>query len=401
MNTDDKFLRETYKLEQTVIKAFSDKVARQKQLEWWINREDELKAWVDIIEKAASGYTNHIALIIGSYGRGKTLSLFKIVDEAEKHDKIYPIFLTFKGEEKSKPGIDFILRVFKNINFDKLGESKTNEELKTAIERIPNSLEEAKNILYRIYFGKTSPNHTLLFSDRVQAKSEISKLALYYLRGEIKPNASQMKNLGIIRKLDSIDIVKEYLAAILCFLKNLGYNSLLLAIDEFEHLFSLVTKSQQSIYIALLRSLYDLPVGIEIEQENIAKMFFFIAMSEEGWAGMQEMEKRESKIGGPTVPLRERIDSKIILGTFNKDQTRELIEKRLRYNRTKEVFEDDLLIPFTEDFVDFIYEETSGVPRYITVRCGKVLDAGRAERVPKLDSKFAKRVLEESGFFQK
>jgi len=400
VSIDDKFLRETYKLKQTAISAFADKSARKRHLEWWINREDELKTWNDILTHSASGDSNFIALIIGSYGRGKTLSLLKIIDEAEKQDKIYPIFLTLKAEEKSKPGIDFIFRIFKNIDFENLGHNKMNEELKTAIERIPNSLEEAKNILYRLYLGKPSPDHTLFFPDKAQAKSETNKLALYFIRGEIKPNASQMKNLGIIRKLDSIDILKEYLAAILCFLKNLGYNSLLLAIDEFEYLFSLVTKSQQSIYIALLRSMYDFPVGISIEPESLAKMVFFIAISEEGWAGMQEIEKRETAIGGPTVPLQERIGSKITLGTFNKGQTRELIEKRLKFNREGK-FEDKPLIPFTKDFVDYIYEQTGGVPRMITVRCGQVLDAGIAERIPLLDSKFAKRILEERGFFQR
>ena len=53
------------------------------------------------------------------------------------------------------------------------------------------------------------------------------------------------------------------------------------------------------------------------------------------------MERRETTIGGPTKPLQERIDLESILGRFNKSQTRELIEKRLRFNRTKGISEKD------------------------------------------------------------
>lgn len=89
-------------------------------------------------------------------------------------------------------------------------------------------------------------------------------------------------------------------------------------------------------------------------------------------------------MGGPTVPLMERVDEITILRAFNKEETEELIKRVLRYNRTKERFEEDPLIPFTKDFVDYIYKKTKGEPRGIKVRCAQVLDAGLAERVPLL-----------------
>lgn len=403
MKVGNKFLQKKYGLKETVKEAFSDKTARRKQLEWWINREEELKEWRKIIKQSTSLDKNYIVFVIGSYGRGKTLSLLKVIDEAEKYRKIYLSYLNFKGEEKSKPGLDFIFRIFKSIDFDALRGGKTDEELRNAIESIPEVFEESKKVLDKIYFDAISKYRQKLLFKKVQnqkgrKRSELSSLALYFLRGEIKPTASQLKQLGIIRKIENIDIAKEYLTAILCFVKKLGYKTLLLAIDEFEYLFSLVPKSQHSIYIALLRGLYDLPTGFALEPNDVASMVFFIAISEDGWDSLKEMEKRETRIGGPTVPLIERVDATTTLGVFDRNQTEELIIKRLQYNRMKGKFEDQPLIPFTEDFVDYIYEQTDGEPRAIIVRCGQVLDAGLAERVPLLDKDFAQRVLEERGF---
>jgi len=400
MKVDNKFLREEYGLKETIKEALSVKTARKKHLEWWIDREEELKAWRKIIELSTSLNKNYIVFVIGSYGRGKTLSLLKVIDEAEKYKEMCPIYLNFKGEEKSKPGLDFIFRIFKNIDFDKLRSGKTAEELKDVIESVPEVFEEAKNILSKIYFGETDKYQKKLFveNQKGKEKSELSKLALFFLRGEIKPTASQLKQLDIIRKIENIDIAKEYLAAILFFIKKLGYKTLLLAIDEFEYLFSLVPKSQHSIYVALIRGLYDFPVGFTVEPNDVANMVFFIAISEDGWSSLQEIEKREMATGGPTVPLLDRVDATTTLGVFDKNQTREIVIKRLRYHRIKDKFEDKPLLPFTEDFIDYIYKQTGGEQRAIIVRCGQVLDAGFAERVPLLDKDFAQRILEERGF---
>jgi len=396
------FLKKNYRLKESVLEAFADKIAREKQLEWWVNREEELEKWQKIIQSSVIQNKNFIVFIIGSYGRGKSLSLLKIINRAEEYKEIHPIYLSFKGEEKSKPGLDFMHRIFKSLDFPRLARKKTIQEIKNAIENIPSELNEPKNILKKIYFNENRNSKQLFVETEnnftTDQLSETGRLALYFLTGEIKPTASQLKKLGVLRKIDSIDITKEYLGAILCFLRNLKYKSLLLAIDEFESLFSLVSKPQQSIYLALLRSLYDFPSGINVDSLQISNMEFFIAISEDGWEKLQEMEKREIHQGGPIRPLMRRVDAVTPLGRFNKKQTRELIEKRLRYNRIIKKFEDDPLIPFKEDFVDYIYEKTQGEPSAIVVETGHVLEAGIADRISKITKEYAQEILEERGF---
>lgn len=400
---DNKFLQEGYGLKEGVRESFSVVTARRRQLAWWINREEELKKWKEIIRKSVDLPKNHFVFIIGTYGRGKTLSLFKVIEESERHKEIYPIYLNFKGEEKSKPGLDFIFRIFKVIDFDNLVKGKTAEDVNIAIKNIPEGFEEAKSILKKIYFGVsgiTLESFVSTDSKKIKSKEKanISKLALFFLMGQIRSTSSQLTQLGVIRRIEDIDVAKEYLAAILCFIKNLGYKTLLLAIDEFESLFSLVPSSQHSIYTALLRGLYDFPTEIAVKSENVANMAFFVAISESGWSSLKEMEKREISTGGPTEPFLDRIDATTTLGRFDENQTRELIIMRLKYNRITGEFEETPLKPFTEDFVEYIYELTRGEPRPTIVRCGQVLDAGLDERVPLLNKEFAKSTLEERGF---
>jgi len=393
----DNFLSEKYGLKETVIGDFSRDKGGKEDLKFWTNREQELKDWQNILNKSIKINKNFIVFIIGSYGRGKTLSLLKVVDDAKKtSDNIFPVYLSFKGEEKSKPGLDFIFRIFKSIDFDKLVENKDDSKIKESIDKIPECFNEMKNLLKVIYSDKIK-KQTFSFGD-TSPKSEETDIALYFLRGEIKPSTFQLKKLGIIRKIESIDIAKEYLAAILYFIRNLGYKSLLLAIDEFEYLFSLVSKSQYSIYLALLRGLYDFPTGLKVSSSEIANMVFFIAISEDGWDKLQEIEKKEISHGGPTRPLRRRVNLTTTLGKFDRDEAEGLIKKILSYNREKKKIEEDPLIPFTRDFVDYIYEITSGLPSAIKVRCAQVLDAGLADRAPLLTREYAQKVLDERGF---
>ena len=91
----------------------------------------------------------------------------------------------------------------------------------------------------------------------------------------------------------------------------------------------------------------------------------------------------------------DRIDATIMLGKFDKGNAKVLVEKRLSFNRVAGKFENQPLIPFTEDFIDFVYEKTQGELREIITLCSQVLDAGLEKNVPQLDATFAEKVIEE------
>ncbi len=366
------FIEEEYKLKG---RPFQMIVATELLLKSWVGREPQVKEWNDLVEKAINSKSNFLSFIIGDYGMGKTMSLLKIIEDSNEHKEIFPVYLNFHGEQKSRnPGIDFIQRIFKSIDFKKL-------PIKKDKEFSINTSSEVKSVYEKILYGE----------------EEIKKLALYFLRGEVRPNQSQLKKLEVVRKIDDIEVAKEYLTGFLYLLKSSGFSTLLLTIDEFEYLFSLVSKANQSIYLAVLRGLYDLTIQ-KPKANNIANVLFFIAVSEDGWRRMQDLEKREASIGGPIQPLMRRVQSKLPLEALSKQNTERLIEKRLSLNRIEGELAEEPLIPFTNDFVEYVYKLTRGRPSDIIVRCDHVLDAGLAARVQRLTGSFAKQVFEERGF---
>ncbi len=372
----NRFIEEKYGLTKN---PFLDRIGRETWLSTWVDRDEQLTKWRAIISNLESPQKNYIVLIIGDYGRGKTQSLMKVVDEAKNYDVILPAFLNFRGEQKSTaPGLDFMFRIFKSIDFRRLGKIYQNK-LPAAIDAIPDDLDEVKTVLKRLCF----------------AEPMVQNMALYFLRGEFKPTRTDLRQLGIIRKIDDIDIAKEYLAGILNLLRALGFQTLLLAVDEVEYLFSLVPKPQQSIYLALLRGLFDFPVGITKEIGDIAKIAIFLAISEDGYRRLRDIENEEMASGGPTRPLLDRVDIETRLAALTKEYARELIVKRLHFNRIEGRYTDQPLIPFDETFTDFIWEITEGIPRDIIEKCNHVLDAGIEKGVPILDRETAEALLRE------
>lgn len=385
MTKESSFLKEEYGLKTE--KIFKSRSAKEDDLKAWVNRGVEIRQWNKVIDSSIHfNESNFLVFIIGEYGMGKTLSLLKIRERA-KETGLYPIYINFKSEEKSsRPGLDFVQRIFKGINFDQI---RIKEKDIEALEPI---YPDAAHVFERILVKKQAQIWGKLLRD------DISRTAIAFLRGEKSPTANELKQLGAVRKINSIDVAKEYLISLLYLIKKAGYPTLAVIVDEFEYLFSIVTSSQQSIYLAVLRELYDFCTIIPKELKDCSNMAFFIASSEDGWRRLGDLEKREKGTGGPIVPLKQRITSIIRLKELNKKDTKELIEKRLSYNRIAGKYENSPLIPYTEDFVNYIFKLTSGTPRFIFERCDHVLDSGLEKGVPRLTARFAAEVFKDRGY---
>jgi hypothetical protein len=75
-----------------------------------------------------------------------------------------------------------------------------------------------------------------------------------------------------------------------------------------------------------------------------------------------------------------------------------LIEKRLSFNRVAGKYENAPLIPYTKDFVNYVFKLTTGIPWFIFERCDHVLDSGLEKGVLRLNAKFAIEVFKERGY---
>lgn len=369
-------MKEEYGLTGVPFKA---RIAIDLELKSWVNREKELEKWNKVLDDALKTPTsNFLVFIIGDYGMGKTLSLLKITKELVSKEA-YPIYLNLLSEQRPKnPGLDFIFRIIRKIDFDKIKVKK--KDVKFVGEVFP----DVGNAFEKIFFPENDYE---------------KRLAIAFVKGELKPTQTQLKTMKVLRKIDDVDIAKEYLMGILYLLKALGFSTLVVAADEFEYLFSLVSKPSQSIYLALFRGLYDLPVEFPDKLKGkTANMAFFIGISEDGMRRLTELEDVEKSTGGPIRPLMRRVADKVRLSALSKKYVREVIERRLRLNRVKGKYEKEPLIPFTEDFVDYINKITRGRPSDVIERCDHTLDVGLDRRVPRLTAEFAKEVFKERGF---
>jgi len=369
-------MKEEYGLSGMPFKA---RIATELELQAWVNREKELEKWNKVLDDAVKTPTsNFLVFIIGDYGMGKTLSLLRIEKEASEK-RLHSIYFNLLSEQRPRnPGLDFVLRIIRAIDFEKIKVTRKD------IAFIRKIFPDVGNAFEKIYFPKGDYE---------------KRLAMTFVRGEIKPTQSQLRLMNVIRKIDDVDIAKEYLTGLLYLLKTSGFSTLVVAADEFEYLFSLVPKSSQSIYLALFRRLYDLPVRIPEElQGKIANMALFLGVSEDGMRRLTELEDVERSTGGPIRPLMRRVADKVLLGPLNKKYVTKLIERRLSLNRIKGKYEKEPLIPFTEDFVDYVNKLTRGRPSDIIERCDHVLDMGLDRRVPRINVDFAKDVFKERGF---
>lgn len=369
-------MENTYGLRES---PFKQRSALWEQVETWVNREQEVKQWNKLLEDSISTPSaNFLCLIVGDYGMGKSLSLFKIMDSAKSTGKHFSIYMNLVSEQKpTKPGLDFVLRIFRHMNFERI--QLQNEEL----SELTSINKEVFNV-YSAIFGKDKDRRDL---------------AIAYLEGNFSPTQKDLKNLGIRRKMADVDIAIEYLMGLLFLIKKSGYPNLVIALDEFEYLFSLVPKNSQPIYLALLRRLYDLRSRIpEDLREMTSNILMFIAISADGERRLNEIQDIEQSTGGPSVPLKRRIASNVItLTALPLEAGIQLIERRLKLNRATNKFESKPLIPFTDEFAHFIYIISDGRPETILDRCEHVLDAGLEQRIPLLTKEFAIEVFKDRG----
>jgi hypothetical protein len=76
---------------------------------------------------------------------------------------------------------------------------------------------------------------------------------------------------------------------------------------------------------------------------------------------------------------------------LDEDEARALISDRMSEVRIGQRKED--IIPFTNDYVEYIYQLSQGLPRRMIEICGVVLAEAAERRLKKIDASAAKRIL--------
>lgn len=359
------YLEKVYNLKENPFESRTDPTVDMA------GRQEERAAWTEAIERRKGSRANAIHFIVGDYGFGKTLSLYKIAQQYADAPQVLAIFLKMLPEDRvSKFGVDFIQRIFRGVPIE-------------IFKRF--ELEDIK-ALRQVY-----PEPGIIFQRIVLGDDE----ARLFLQGEVSFTAAQLSKLGVRRKIDRTDIAEEYLLGFLFLAKKVGINTLLLAVDEVEYVFSQMRGANISRVFNTLRSFYDLLDSPSARQlpSSPANMVFFLAISSAGWTRLNDLSRREQTEGGPFQPLMRRFGKTIELNPLNEAETRELIELRLRRNRVTGEYEDQPLIPYDESFAAYVSELSLGNPGAIVKYCDYALEEGLREKAKLLDKDFAEQAF--------
>ena len=370
MTSRDAFLKSKYRLKRDPFASRVDLTAPMA------DRKDEQRRWTEVIDKRKGLSGNSLNFIVGDYGLGKSYTLYQIGEQFKQDKEILPLYLKFLPEDTvQRFGLDFIMRMFRGLQ----PKSISGRLAKGSLDKVATVFPDIAIVLEKY-----------LCDD---------ELATAFLRGDRPLTTTELRNLGARRKLASTEVAKDYLLALLYLLRRARILTLLLLVDEVEYVFSQMTGARIANVFNTLRDLYDLPQSPKALEfgQPLANIVFFFGISRAGWTRLNDLEKREQRRGGPFQPFLDRKEEIIELQPLDLVEASELIELRLRRDRVKGGVLNKPLIPYTEDFAEYIYRLTRGNPRHVVERCDLVLLDGLRDMVPELTKAYARQVFEAHG----
>lgn len=369
MPEENTFLRQVYRLKEN---PFTDR-SGVGPADYFVGRQRQREAWTKVVDSRKGGRGSSLNFIVGDYGYGKTYSLWMILQQYKDAPEILGVYTKLLREDLTpKFGGDFIQRIFAAVDIDQINVAKA----KKVLEKSPEAIKQQASVLAKWLDG--------------------DELARLFISGKEQLKAADLSKLGLRQNIKSTDVAREYLVTFLYALKESGKPTLLLCVDEVEYLFSQMRGAKVANVINALRDIYDIPTSPEVTTLglNLANIVFFFGIAQSGWTNLNDLEKRERTQGGPVQATLSRVQRVIELGPLSREETEQLIERRLSWSRSESRFKKEPLIPYTKDFVDYIYELTLGNPREIVERCDYTLADGLELRIPKLTRDFAKQVFE-------
>lgn len=364
--------------------GFADNPFTEESLDYPMRGRD--KEWAQLkktINKFLTERGSKTVLILGDYGYGKTFILEKIIggfnkNEFEKSSKsIVASIRIAESEPEAKIGLSFVAKIFFEIGFNRLAKiAKKIPDLRKA-----EISSEFINILKALKNDKYS--------------------AFEWMIGEYL-SPPEKKEIGIKKILSKSSQALKMLYDFQKALKLAGYDNLVVLIDEFEYVVNVYSEKQVTTILHTFKEIYDEYIRVTTKKpDSICNLIFIIAMTPKGWSYLVETEAKLIKKtgGGGITPWMERIKPEeytIHLGPLSKSGVTSLIEDRIERKRLDYQKPPYKTFPFIHpEFFDYIYEVSEGIPRWVLRYCDLVMDYALEEEVKEINSKFAKRILQQ------
>jgi hypothetical protein len=347
-----------------------------------VGRDEEWKKLQQLVQAAAVSRSPITAVLLGTYGAGKSFMLWKLAESLEpkaSHALAVGPMRLIDPEQKRDFIRSLILRLFqKGIDIDgKLG------PLFAGIQR--ERLKASSNIL---------PFIDLILAIR---RPEAAAFARRVLGGNrLLKKEAEAADLAETVYIKTADDALALLQAFQIILKAAGVSVLVMLVDEVEYVEAL-PRGQKSIVLDSLKHLWDQEVAFFSGHAEAAQLLILLAATPDFWNRTREpllAEAGRGESGVGITPFFARIRAADVVempAELGQREARQLIVNRMSEVREGRRQED--IIPFTSEYVEYVYRLSQGVPRRIIEICGVVIEEAANRKVKEIDMKTAQKIL--------
>lgn len=350
-----------------------------------VGREAEWSRLLALIDDTQSSLAPANIVLLGTYGSGKSFLLWQLYLHflREKRRRVLMTRpLRLLDPEQSKDIVrNFVVRLFRRgFDIDSDLAPLLGVALKKAV-RIP----EPYSTYAKVLFGLLDP--------------KLSAAAKRFLHGS-KITRATATDLGIpeLLQLKTNDEAFDLLVTLQLLARIAGYEAVVLAIDEVEYI-DQTSKGQQGRVFDSLKWVWDSEVTVASDDAapEVAPLLMILAATPSFWQSKMELVQSSSRPVGALVgltPFFARIPRGNVVEMpegLSQDEAHDLIVSRMSEARDEKV--KNPIIPFTERFVEFVYELTQGLPRQIIEICETVVAEALRRKLREIDREDAQEIL--------
>lgn len=229
------------------------------------------------------------------------------------------------------------------------------------------------------------------------ARPDSSQVARRVLMGgRALRREAERAGIGEATQVRTSDDAIALLQALQLLSKAAGIKSVVLLIDEVEYIDALPT-AQRTAVLDSLKHLWDQEVDFFSRGASAAQLLMLLSATPNFWQQMKlkvaaEAGRGQSGVG--VTPFFARIRASDIIempADLTEAEARQLIASRMKEARPGQKPQD--VIPFTNDYVDYVYQLSQGLPRQIIEICGVVMNEAAERNLRSIDATQAKKIL--------
>jgi len=350
-----------------------------------IGRAAEWERLLGIVQSARESRSPVTGVLLGTYGAGKSFLLWHLAKELQPPKKtgvfaFGPIRL-IDPEQKKDFTRSLVLRLFSR-----------GIDIETQLVPLLVGISKAKI---------NAPASLRPFVDLLLAlaRSDGAVVARRVITGgRALRKEAQQAGIEETQQIKTPDDAIALLQAFQIVMRAAGVAAVAVMIDEVEYVDAL-PKGQRTAVVDSLKHLWDQEVEFFSRGAEGAQLLMLLAATPNFWQRMRsqvlvEGGRGESAVG--ITPFFARIRPSDIVempAELAPDEARDLIVNRMTEVRSGAGLKKEDIIPFTDDYVDYVYELSQGLPRQIIEICGVVISEAAKKKLRSIDAAAAKKIL--------